>query len=81
MLKDGEKWEPLGNGIQIIVSDEHKFWTDTVLLASFANPKKSDNACDLGTGCGAIPLIWCRNTPPRMPRQSRSWRSCACERL
>ena len=65
MLKDGEKLEPLGNGIKIIVSDEHKFWTDTVLLANFAKPKKSDNACDLGTGCGAIPLIWCRNAPPK----------------
>ena len=65
MLKDGEKLEPLGNGIQIIVSSEHKFWTDTVLLANFAKPKKSDNACDLGTGCGAIPLIWCRNAPPK----------------
>ena len=60
-LNPGEKLEPLGGGLQIIVSDEHKFWTDTVLLADFASPKKNDLACELGTGCGAIPLIWCRN--------------------
>ena len=65
VLKDGEKLEPLGNGIKIIVSGEHKFWTDTVLLANFAMPKKNDKACDLGTGCGAIPLIWSRNNIPK----------------
>ena len=53
MLKDGEKWEPLGNGIQIIVSDEHKFWTDTVLLASFAKPKKV-----------TTPVTWVRGAVP-----------------
>ena len=53
------------NGIKIIVSGEHKFWTDTVLLANFAMPKKNDKACDLGTGCGAIPLIWSRNNIPK----------------
>ena len=60
-----EKTEPLGSGIKIIVSDEHKFWTDTVLLADFASPKKNDKACDLGSGCGAIPLIWAREQYPR----------------
>lgn len=64
MLKENEKLEPLGNGVKIIVSDEHKFWTDTVLLANFAAPKKSDKACDLGSGCGSIPLIWLRNGKP-----------------
>lgn len=61
MLKEGEKLEPLGGGIKIIVSDEHKFWTDTVLLANFAEPKKKETACDFGCGCGAIELIWLRN--------------------
>lgn len=56
-----EKTEPLGNGMKIIVSDEYKLWTDTVLLADFSAPKKKDNACELGSGCGAIPLIWFRN--------------------
>lgn len=62
MLLDGEKFEPLGSGIEVIVSKKHIFWTDTVLLANFAKPKKSDLACDLGCGCGTIPLIWCRDS-------------------
>lgn len=65
MLLPGEKLEPLGSGISIIVSENYKFWTDTILLADFAKPKKSDKACELGTGCGAIPLIWCRKNPPK----------------
>ena len=60
MLMEGERLEPLGNGIHVIVSDEHKFWTDTVLLAYFSAPERSAVACDLGSGCGTIPLIWLR---------------------
>ncbi len=64
MLKEGEKFEPLGNGIKIIVSQNHTFWTDTILLAHFSLPRRNDKVCDLGTGCGAIPLIWSRENPP-----------------
>ena len=64
-MKEGEKIEPLGGGVKIIVSDEHKFWTDTVLLADFAEPKKNDKACDLGSGCGSIPMMWLRNGSPQ----------------
>ena len=39
MLKDNEELQPLGNGINVIVSDEHHFFTDTILLADFAKPK------------------------------------------
>ena len=53
--------EPLGGGIEIFVSDEHKFGTDAVLLADFAEAKRRDRAADLGTGCGIIPFLWCRN--------------------
>ena len=56
-----EKTEYLGSGIRVVVSDDHGFGTDAVLLADFASPKKKENACDLGTGCGIIPMIWCRN--------------------
>ncbi len=61
VLLEKERIEFLGGGIKIIVSDRHKFWTDTILLANFASPKKDDIACDLGSGCGTIPLIWLRN--------------------
>ena len=65
VLNDGEKLEPLGNGIKVIVSKNHAFGTDTVLLANFSAPRKSDNVCELGTGCGAIPLIWSRDDVPQ----------------
>ncbi|MBQ2604533.1 MAG: methyltransferase [Clostridia bacterium] len=65
MLKSGEHFEPLGSGIEVIVSRENHFSTDTILLADFAAPKKHENVIELGTGCGTISLLWCRNTPPR----------------
>jgi tRNA G37 N-methylase Trm5 len=32
-----------------------------MLLASFANPKRNDTACDFGSGCGIIPFLWLRD--------------------
>lgn len=60
MLKPDEHFEPLGNGIEVIVSPTHHFTTDTILLAHFANPKKNAKCVDLGSGCGTIPLLWSR---------------------
>lgn len=48
--------EPLGE-FEIYVSSDHTFGTDAVLLADFAGKHKSKLACDLGTGCGIIPLL------------------------
>ncbi len=59
-LLEDERIEPLGNGMQIVVSDSHTFGTDAILLANFADIRKKDIACDMGTGCGIIPLIWCK---------------------
>ena len=59
-LNEGERLDPLGGGLKIIVSKEHIFGTDAVLLASFSDIRKNDTACDLGTGCGIIPLLWCK---------------------
>lgn len=56
------KYEYLGSGVSVAVSKEHTFGTDAVLLADFASPKRNEKACDLGTGCGIIPMIWCRNS-------------------
>lgn len=53
--------EYLGSGVSVVVSDEHSFGTDAVLLADFASPKRKENACDFGTGCGIIPMLWYRN--------------------
>jgi len=52
--------EYLGAGITAVISQEHGFGTDALLLAYFASPKRADRICDLGTGCGIIPLLWCR---------------------
>lgn len=55
---------PLGGGITALVTAEHRFGSDAVLLADFARPKRRDIVCDLGTGCGILPLLWCRRDPP-----------------
>ncbi len=52
MLLDGERWEPISSQYQIIVSKQHCFNTDTILLAHFASPRKKDFCADFGTGCG-----------------------------
>lgn len=56
-----ERFEPLGNGVEILVNELYHFSTDTILLADFSKPKKNSKAVDLGTGCGTIPFIWRRN--------------------
>ena len=53
--------EPLGGGMEVFVSDIHRFSTDTILLAHFSKPKGKKKCVDLGTGCGAIPLLWLRD--------------------
>ncbi len=59
------KIQPLGGGINIYTDQNHKFGTDAVLLSHFAQITGEDIACDLGTGCGIIPLLWCRETRPK----------------
>lgn len=51
-------WEPLCGGARVLVSPEHGFGTDAVLLAHFAAPRPGERWADLGTGCGVIPLLW-----------------------
>lgn len=55
------KFEPLGNGFGLWVSNNHTFGTDAILLAHFARATKKDKAVDLGTGCGIIPLLMLRD--------------------
>ncbi len=61
VLFDGEHIEDLGEGIGVVVSKQHTFGTDAMLLADFANPKRNDIACDFGSGCGIIPFLWLRD--------------------
>ncbi|MBO5332593.1 MAG: methyltransferase [Clostridia bacterium] len=60
-LFDGEHIEDLGESVGVVVSKQHTFGTDAMLLASFANPKRNDVACDFGSGCGIIPFLWLRD--------------------
>lgn len=53
--------EDLGDGMMATVSPIHTFGTDAMALAYFAAPKKSTVACDLGSGCGIIPLLFLRD--------------------
>ena len=52
--------EDLG-GVTVTVSGMHTFGTDALALAHFAAPKRNTVACDLGSGCGIIPLLFCRD--------------------
>ena len=60
-LNEKEHVEYLDRNVGIIVSDEHTFGTDALLLASFSQAKKNDVICDLGTGCGIIPFLFYRD--------------------
>ncbi len=85
-----EKLQYLGQKMKIYVTECHRYGTDAVLLADFAMPKKGERACDLGTGCGIIPLMWrlngsdSDNTPrdhrqphhPRRRHQRAGVRAC-----
>lgn len=53
--------EPLGNGMSIYVSDSYHFSTDTILLSDFSKPVGRKKCVELGTGCGTIPILWCRH--------------------
>lgn len=52
----------LGDGYTIQVSPVHRFGTDAILLADYARPRAKDAVCDLGSGCGILPLLWCKRT-------------------
>lgn len=61
-----EHLEPLGAGRYIWVDEDCGFGTDAVLLADFARPscwgaaRDHEVICELGTGCGILPLLWHR---------------------
>ena len=53
-----ERFETLANGFLLMTSKEHRFTTDSVLLADFAHPAKREHALDLCSGCGIVPALW-----------------------
>ncbi len=50
--------EHLKNGRIVFCDDDCTFGADAVLLAAFSAPFSGGRSCDLGTGCGIIPLLW-----------------------
>ena len=71
------KWEPLGSGARVWVTEEHRFNTDTILLADFSAPKHKEICADFGTGCGTIPLLWAiRNNPKKIIALELQERAC-----
>lgn len=64
-LNPMEHLEPIGGGHSIIVSPEHTFNTDTILLAQYSMAKPGERCAEFGTGCGMVSLLWCNRSTPR----------------
>ena len=64
-MKPSYRMEPLSETLQVCVSPEHGFGTDAFLLTDFSRYRRKDLVCDLGTGCGIIPMIMQRQDPPK----------------
>ncbi len=60
------KYEKLTDDIYVCASSDHRFGTDAFLLAYFSQYRRKDKVCDLGTGCGIIPLIMQKENPPQI---------------
>lgn len=59
VTREEPRWEPLGGGVSVLVSRQHRFGTDTLLLSCFAQPRPSERrAAELCAGCGALSLRW-----------------------
>lgn len=52
--------------LTMYVSDDHRFGTDAFLLAYYAGVKPDSIVCDLCTGCGIVPMIFCKNVMPHL---------------
>ena len=50
--------EHLANGTPVFITQSHRFGQDALLLAHFCRVRRAEAVCDLGTGCGVIPLRW-----------------------
>ena len=57
--------EELKSGLYVCRSEIHSFGTDAFLLTGFSGYRQRDLVCDLGTGCGIIPLLMQRYKPPK----------------
>lgn len=60
-----ETFSEISGGLMVCSSQSHRFGTDAVLLTEFSEYRRKDRVCDLGTGCGIIPLLMQREAPPQ----------------
>lgn len=60
-MTDNTKIQKLNEKVFVVTGSEHSFGTDAFLLAWFAGVKKGQTVCDLGTGCGIIPMIMAKD--------------------
>jgi len=60
-MENKKEWQDIG-GMNLLINEEHRFGTDAVLLENFAFALKKDRACDIGTGCGIIPVLMVKNS-------------------
>lgn len=57
--------EQIADGLTVCTSELHRFGTDAVLLTEFSGYRRKERVCDLGTGCGIIPMLMQRQNPPQ----------------
>lgn len=62
--KEDCRWEEFEDGCRVLTRGQHRFTTDTLLLAEFSMPGGREDCADLGTGCGAIPVLWRKRGNP-----------------
>ncbi len=55
--------EQLGGDRFVYTDTDCTFGTDALLLADFAAVTSRDRVCDLGSGCGILPLLFARLSP------------------
>ena len=58
-------YEAIADGLNVCTSQWHRFGTDAVLLAEFSAYRRKERVCDLGTGCGIIPMLMQRKDTPQ----------------
>lgn len=55
-----EEFQDIG-GLFVLINEAHRFGTDAVLLEDFASALKKETVCEIGSGCGIIPFLMCKN--------------------
>lgn len=68
-MEPGWRVEELGGGVRLVVSKAHGFTVDSLALSWFSAQKKWDQAVDLCSGCGIVPMLWHRGRE----RPGKAW--------